>query len=298
MPSTTATPGTGRGLLAETDAVAAMPDPVARNRRITQLYHELEVAMADVFASDDLSWCAYGVWASRQVGEAMQGLPPDHVRALLDDPEFVPGLALPPDLDRWARRLAPIAQRVPDSVLAALLDALQPHLAEALGRGNHRVFTELAPTFAGFLDLAGETDGDPDAIGARLPDLYERLGHVTYPGGAGYELTVLCDCYLRAIRSSDPHERTQLIFYGNLRGRALRAAAGPGPTGGGHRRHPRAPRLGGRPGRGRRFDARPPRTGRAAHHPSAAPHGGCRHRQHGHRHRGPGEHAGGRSERG
>ncbi len=51
--------------------------------------------MADVYRSDDLSWCAYGVWASRQVGEAMQGLPPDHVRALLDDPEFVPAWRCP-----------------------------------------------------------------------------------------------------------------------------------------------------------------------------------------------------------
>ncbi len=211
------TVGTG-GLLAETEVVAAMNDPVARNLRITQLYHELELAMADVFASDDLSWCAYGVWASRQVGDAMQGLPTDHVRSLLDDPGFIGNLALPPDLDRWARRLLPVAQRVPDSLLAAVLDALQPNLARALGQGNHRVFTELAPTFAGFVDLVHDTDGDPDAIEARLPHLYERLGHVTYPGGAGYELTVLCDCYLRAIRSADPHERAQLIFYANLRG--------------------------------------------------------------------------------
>jgi hypothetical protein len=103
-------------------------------------------------------------------------------------------------------------------VLAALLDALQPRLANALGQGNHRVFTELAPTFAGFVDLVRDVDGDPDAIETRLPDLYERVGHVTYPGGAGYELTVLCDCYLRAMRSTDSHERAQLIFYGNLRG--------------------------------------------------------------------------------
>lgn len=218
MSTTTVKPGTGGSLLAETDAVAAITDPVARNLRITQLYHELELAMADVFESDDLSWCAYGVWASRQVGDAMQGLPTDHVRVLLDDPEFIGKLALPPDLDRWARRLVPIAHRLPDSVLAAVLDALQPHLAQALGQGNHRVFTELAPTFAGFLDLVRDADGDPDAIEARLPDLYERIGHVTYPGGAGYELTVLCACYLRAMRSTDPHQRAQLIFYANLRG--------------------------------------------------------------------------------
>ncbi len=79
------------------------------------------------------------------------------------------------------------------------------------------MFTELPPPSPAFSTWPARPTGI-GTIGARLPDLYERLGHVTYPGGAGYELTVLCDCYLRAIRSSDPHERTQLIFYGNLRG--------------------------------------------------------------------------------
>jgi len=211
-------PASSGGLLAEVDAVAAMADPVARNVRITQLYHDLELAVAQIFGTDDLSWCAYGVWASRQVGEAMQGLPPDHIRALLDDPDFVDNLALPPDLARWARRLAPVARRLPDAVLAKVLDALQPHLAEALGRGNHRVFTELAPTFAGFVDLWREEDGDPDRVEARLGELYQRLGHTTYEGGAGYELTLLCDYYVRALRTDDPHQRAQLVYYANLRG--------------------------------------------------------------------------------
>ncbi|MDH3707461.1 MAG: hypothetical protein OES57_15440 [Acidimicrobiia bacterium] len=205
-------------LLAEVDRIKAMADPVARNLAITQMYHDLEIAMGEVFDSPDLSWCAYGVWASRQVGDAMQGLPVEYVQGLLDDPDFVTGLALPPQQDRWARRVAPLARRMPDAALAMVLEQLQPNLAEALGQGNLRVFGELAPTFAGFVDLVRAHDGDLDAVEAGLPELYRQLDHATYEGGAGYELTLLCECYLRALRTDDAREKAQLIYYANLRG--------------------------------------------------------------------------------
>ncbi|MGI9614716.1 MAG: hypothetical protein ACR2QO_17530 [Acidimicrobiales bacterium] len=210
------TPGQGP-LLAEVDRIAAISDPRARNLRITQLYHELELALGQLLAGEDLAWCAYGVWASKQVGAAMDGLPVDHVRSLLTSTEFVDSLPLLAPDERWVRSGLRLAARTPDRVLAWLLDNTQPRIAEALGQGNRRVFTELAPTFAGFLDLAHETGGDPKEMKLQLPALYAALGHATFPGGMGYELTLACEYYTQALESDDSHERAQLIYYANLR---------------------------------------------------------------------------------
>ena len=56
------------------DAVArisAMADPVARNRHITQAYHDLAMATARLLPGG-ANWCAVATWASRQAGQTIR----------------------------------------------------------------------------------------------------------------------------------------------------------------------------------------------------------------------------------
>ena len=50
----------------EITAIAEMEDPVLRNLMITQSYHELTAWLTKLFGDENVSWCAYAVWAQKQ----------------------------------------------------------------------------------------------------------------------------------------------------------------------------------------------------------------------------------------
>jgi hypothetical protein len=58
--------------LTDVAAVEALPDPVARNLRITGLYRDLALEVADVLGRVDLSWLAFGAWASLTAGRVIR----------------------------------------------------------------------------------------------------------------------------------------------------------------------------------------------------------------------------------
>ena len=56
----------------EVDTIAGLTDPVVRNLRITQCYHELSAAVAERVAPG-ANWCTFATWASRQAGRTIRG---------------------------------------------------------------------------------------------------------------------------------------------------------------------------------------------------------------------------------
>src|SRR5215472_15564362 len=52
---------------AELNTIAAMADPAARNRKITQSYWELSTEMERRILGH-ANWCTYATWASQQAG--------------------------------------------------------------------------------------------------------------------------------------------------------------------------------------------------------------------------------------
>ena len=56
---------------AEVSAIATLADPVVRNLRITQCYHELAVVMS-ALTGPGANWCAVATWASRQAGQSIR----------------------------------------------------------------------------------------------------------------------------------------------------------------------------------------------------------------------------------
>ncbi|MBK7338267.1 MAG: hypothetical protein IPJ00_19870 [Saprospirales bacterium] len=50
------------------EAIIANPDPVARNLQITQSYHQFTVDFRQWVDPDNVCWCAFATWASKQAG--------------------------------------------------------------------------------------------------------------------------------------------------------------------------------------------------------------------------------------
>ena len=136
---------------AEVDEIVALRDPVLRNLRITDAYHRLAVAFPA--PRPGANWCAFAVWASKQAGSTIRGedLLRALERALHDDRQLA---SIASGAVRWAIRNAldhPGTRRW--RVLKLLGQEAFARAADALGRGNRKVFGEIAREFARFLPL-------------------------------------------------------------------------------------------------------------------------------------------------
>ena len=67
--------------VSDIDTIGAIGDPVIRNLRITQCYHELSRAVGERVAPG-ANWCTFATWASRQAGQTIRG--EDFARAVDD----------------------------------------------------------------------------------------------------------------------------------------------------------------------------------------------------------------------
>jgi hypothetical protein len=132
--------------------IGACPHPVVRNLRITQAYHELSRAVADT-VGPGANWCTFATWASKQAGQTIRGddlgRRIEQVFAGSDAVQFIVGR-----LRELRRALARGIEA--DVVLKALRDACAPlfivaRVADAVGRGNKKVFDEIGLEFARFL---------------------------------------------------------------------------------------------------------------------------------------------------
>ncbi|ROP35721.1 hypothetical protein [Saccharothrix texasensis] len=198
--------GGGPPSVADVDEIAAHPDPVVRNLRITHCYHRLSRALADR-TGGSANWCTFAVWASKQVGQTIRQEDPARVldRMLTSSPEATAAVDL---LLHSLRRAVPrqVLEHADRSVRRAVVAAARLDVAgEASARGNLKVFEEIAREFARFLAEAAD---DVDGFGAAL-----RPGEP--PEGQRY-LRQAFTRYHRAMSAVDPKERAELLLLANL----------------------------------------------------------------------------------
>ena len=136
----------------DVEVIGACPQPVLRNLRITHAYHALSLAAADT-VGPGANWCTFATWASKQAGQTIRGddlgRKIEEVFAGSDAVQFIVGRLR--DLRRGLGRRIEA-----DAVLRALRDACAPLLiaarvADAVARGNKKVFDEIGREFARFL---------------------------------------------------------------------------------------------------------------------------------------------------
>jgi hypothetical protein len=195
--------------VADVDRIAAHPDPVVRNLMITHCYHRLSRAVADR-TGGSANWCTFAVWASKQVGQTIRQEDPARLleRLLTSSPESAAAVDL---LTRSLRRAVPratldhVERSVRQAVVAtARLDAA----ADASARGNLKVFEEIAREFARFLAEVVDGGGSIDGFCASL-----RPGEP--PEGQRY-LRQAFTRYHRAMSTTDPKQRAELLLLGNI----------------------------------------------------------------------------------
>ena len=193
------------------DAVArisAITDPLARNRQITRAYYELAVAVARRLPGG-ANWCAVATWASRQAGQTIRR--EDLRRA------FARLLADSAAVEAAAGEVAAGAGG-PESLAGAaqaLREALSPaaafdRTAEAVARGNRKVFAEIGLAFAHYLALFEDGPPTDDALDSFTATL--RPGDP--PDGQG--LLRRAFAHYTAALNAQGKERAELMLLANL----------------------------------------------------------------------------------
>lgn len=199
---------------AEVERIAALPDPVVRNLQITQAYHELSAAMAARLPGG-ANWCTVATWASRQAGQSIRR---EDLRRALQRlvRESTEALEAAEDM----RAAGAIIRAEPTESLAGALDALRDAVspaaafertADAVARGNRKVFAEIGLEFARFLTLFD--DELPDS--AKFADFLASLR----PGDPPEGQRLLRDAfthYHAALAETDVKTRAELMLLANL----------------------------------------------------------------------------------
>jgi hypothetical protein len=198
--------------VSDVDSIAAIGDPVVRNLRITQCYHELSYAIAARVAPG-ANWCTFATWASRQAGQTIRG--EDFRQAATD----ILGSREIAELTERVVRLA--AREVGgvgrDSTIAAIRRTLDPEAAlrraaDAVAVGNRKVFVEIGREFARWLATAAVA-GPPDP--AATAAFCDALRPGEPPEGQRL-LREAFVAYSDACRAPDAADHAALLLLGNL----------------------------------------------------------------------------------
>ena len=192
------------------EAIGACTPPALRNLRITQAYHELSAAMVRL-TGPGANWCTFATWASRQAGRTMRGEDLGRkIEEAFAGSEVVARAVI--TLRELRRALGRGAGH--QALIAAIREACLPllavgHVADAVGRGNKKVFDEIGREFARFLAAAAEGDAGVARLCAAL-----RPGEP--PEGQRLLAAAFRD-YQTARSLADPRARAQRLLLANLR---------------------------------------------------------------------------------
>ena len=193
---------------AEVRRISAMTDAAARNRLITEAYSRLSAEMARR-VEGHANWCTYATWASRQAGgtirhEDLVDVLRERIRGALHLRGFAETLL------EWVEEGAlDLLQIVVDAV-----DELGPlkRSSEAVGRGNRKVFEEIALQFSRWLTAFPDIQQISDA---GLESFSQQL--IAGPAPEGQDLLKQAFTnYRNAARTANAGEKIQLMLLADL----------------------------------------------------------------------------------
>ena len=137
----------------EIDRITRLDDPILRNLQITQCYYELSQAVAGLLGFS-ANWCTFATWASQQAGQTIRQ--EDLSRAFEARFDVSPEIAAA--LEQLKQSLARVGAKLPIQLTRKhLLEALHPQAAfaraaDAVARGNKKVFEEIGREFARLIE--------------------------------------------------------------------------------------------------------------------------------------------------
>lgn len=198
--------------IAEVEAITRIVDPVVRNLRITQCYHELSRTISER-VTPGANWCTFATWASRQAGQTIRNQ--DLARAadsILGSPDV--RLLVERVVALAARELRGTSVEVVKASVRRILDpeAALRRASAAVAEGNLKVFAEIGHQFARWLGTIAAT-GAPDESSTETFCGELRQGEA--PDGQVLLMGAF-RAYGRACASADPAARAQQLLLANL----------------------------------------------------------------------------------
>jgi hypothetical protein len=193
--------------LDEVGRIADEADPVLRNFRITQCYHDLSAALARMIDADNANWSTFATWASLTAGISIRDeeLPRVVVELLRDEERLRPRLGR---FNAWVYRLAGLKKvDVPEQAREAIRT-----VSREVAEGNRRVFAELGPLFVRFVEVMASPGAERTL---RLEAFLAGLRTGPSEGEGQDPLRRAFSSYAEAARESDPARRAQLILLAN-----------------------------------------------------------------------------------
>lgn len=195
----------------DVETIAAGTEPVLRNLRITQSYHELAQATAALTGSG-ANWCAFATWASRQAGLTIRG---EDLQRTADDI-----LGSPLVREGLERVLVHAAKhtRLDVSGLRDLVHrtidpaAVMRKASDAVARGNLKVYAEIGREFARWIQSCG---AEAAVDGPANTSFRNSLREGDPPEGQRM-LRDAFRAFALARSTTDGDARQQLMLYGNL----------------------------------------------------------------------------------
>ncbi len=193
-------------------AIAALADPVVRNLRITQCYHDLAVALAQRLRPG-ASWCAFAAWASRQAGQTIRGEDTERtVERLLADALTGPAAATVAGALRALGSRDDVAAIRRTLRHALGIDGAFERAAGAVARGNLKVFAEIGAVFASF---AADRLDDPVSDTSAIAAFQETLRPGEPPDGQEHLRRAFGHFYAAAFED-DAKARAERLLLANL----------------------------------------------------------------------------------
>lgn len=188
--------------LADLERITAITDPVLRNLWITQRYHDLSKGLAEVVQPKNLNWSSFACWASLTAGISIRNreLPQVLINTFRDEHK----------LASWTLTLLGRFGKLSEPVFEVARKVLTKVSAE-VAAGNLKVFHELAPLFAKFIDLAAQS---PASSPAELVDRLQLSAGPVERGGQDL-LHKAFTGYAKARAATTRKEQAQLILFGN-----------------------------------------------------------------------------------
>ena len=183
--------------------------PVLRNLLITQCYHDLSSEIARVMGPANLNWCTFATWASKTAGNFIrnQEIPSLFRYALSESSAFRASAA------RAMERLQGIhgGTELQEHSLLQIAETVAGDVSGQITAGNLKVFSELAPVFAQYVQLFD--GGTPDKAGAQR--LLESLRVGPSADGGQSLLREAMEHLLAAAREEDPKRRAARMLVAN-----------------------------------------------------------------------------------
>ena len=190
--------------------IAALDDPVLRNLLITQRYHDLAQELGRVLGFENANWSNFATFASKTAGQSIRKemIPPELTAFLRDEARLEAKIDHFYDaLGSFTRYFLP--RLTPFDLARAIIAEVSCEIAE----GNLRVYAELAPLFAKFVDAFADPNHRTDE---RVHDFVEKLAPGPASAGGQADLKAAFTAYVQASRMNDGPDKAQLVLYGNV----------------------------------------------------------------------------------